>query len=1396
MNDPHSPQKSPARQPRRWRGRLRWGIGGLGLLLILALGMATPPVQRFLTVRALDLLQPALTGPAGEPQVSVGRVAWGLSPWGIRLEDVAVTSPENDTLLTLGSVTAHPQDTQGKRWGHIDLKHLHLTPECWPWLEAWSPGDSESESNDLFEVDRLSITNFTALNLPVDGPELLVDTASVNKLVINNIKIEGANVTWDDLDVHTTGYAHHEPWGILGWNATLQGTPDALRLQLHPRLLGLSNALPEPDRIRALWPDHISATWDLPTHRGTLRLDGKTGSILAEAGWEADRLTLYSVGLDASPSPLALPSWPSDRVHISLQGPVSLSLTSGSAIPEPQDLTGQFRAELDLTHSTGAGIHATGHWTPRTGDLDLDLLLSPDASPQTAGHRATFHGEGTCAMEAGYTPTALALSGDWRLAAEEGTPAIRQASGTWSAQCQFKDSSWATSGRIEGRALPVALTPNLDLFGDLRARADVNLSAGGDIHGWSGQFDLLDARWIPKAGFGGQARDMAPLSMRRFTALVRGDAQRAICTLEGDFLRGTAEGPLSAESWVRPLQNALSSAGWLETVPKDALQPWMLDLVVVRDDLLERWSGGTQSLGPNSRITARYDGQHLEADLQLTGLHIGSLRAGPVSCSLTQSASPLTVALEAHGLRDAQWGSIQSLALEAKADAQKRSTGQLTWSGPHSGHGSWAHHVGDDHVHQLDWTSGQLDLWGSQWQLESEDTSRLRWTGTDWTSLRVADWNWRGEWGRVAVGSPPSSDTADADVRILLDGFPAAAWSQWGDALTGAPLPALDGQLNGALDIDLSESALHADVQWQDARVNDYVLSDLCLEGQLTPTSWSAEVQQFVGSRPTTRIAYADPGRLEADFEDWPLSTFNPLLSKGGVHIAGTLNGHLDVDATGDVVVPDGRLAFQAPSITVDATGAPFAVEGVLVLTPDYIGLDHATVRDELGETAYLNLSVLHEDFTDWNYDLDLDFSEAPFRLMDLSPAPDRLFHGTVSATGSLNLFGDRHGVIIESELQSASGTAFVLPLDALDGADLPSGIRFTGGANADTERLRRPPFGVTLNLEMDVTPEAQLAIVLDSRAGERVDGRADGLIEIGMSPQTPLSMEGGVTIVEGAYRFSLRDLFTRRIAIAPGGRIDWDGDPYGAELNLTALSRYRANPLPLLPGLVNRGQTDVDLAMDIHGALEAPELDFAIGFPEYEATDAALLAQVQSALAAPEEVERQAFALLATGQFIPANGGTNLFTQTATEQASELLSSRVSELLSGLSEDIDIGVRYVPANGTQVGSGDLAAGDNPDALRSEDTFELDLGLNLLNDRLSIAGTVGAQGMDGFSLEGSEFRGGVDVRYKLTPDGRWEIQGYRLPESELDEEPRQGIGAAYQLRFDRLRDLFQAGSRD
>ncbi len=283
-----------------------------------------------------------------------------------------------------------------------------------------------------------------------------------------------------------------------------------------------------------------------------------------------------------------------------------------------------------------------------------------------------------------------------------------------------------------------------------------------------------------------------------------------------------------------------------------------------------------------------------------------------------------------------------------------------------------------------------------------------------------------------------------------------------------------------------------------------------------------------------------------------------------------------------------------------------------------------------------------------------------------------------------------------------------------------------------------------------------------------------------------PLTVEGGLDIVDGQYRFSLRDLFTKRIDIAPGGRIDWDGDPYSAELDLVAFSSLRVNPSPLLPSVVQSQKTRVEVGLGIRGALEAPQLDFDIAFPEYAESDPAMLAEVQGALSTDESVERQAFALLATGQFIPAEAQGAFLSQTAAAQASELVSARLSEWLSGLSEDLDIGLRYVPsaaatAEGTDSGF--------------EEAFELDLGLSLMNDRLQISGSVGAQGMDGSSLGTSEFRGGLDVRYRLTADGRWELQAYSVPESPLEDDPKQGIGAAYQLRFNQLSDLFHSRSR-
>ena len=421
-----------------------------------------------------------------------------------------------------------------------------------------------------------------------------------------------------------------------------------------------------------------------------------------------------------------------------------------------------------------------------------------------------------------------------------------------------------------------------------------------------------------------------------------------------------------------------------------------------------------------------------------------------------------------------------------------------------------------------------------------------------------------------------------------MDGLPTEALTAWASKVADLSVPAVSGTLNGMGQLDLSTFHASAALQWQDAEIPPYRLGDLCLEVR-SADSTIGSLQQFVGEREVLVAAWDSQDQVRLDLADWPLDLLNPLLNTSGVVMDGTANGRLDVSLDTDVPQAKGSIALSLPEVTVDATGGRHAVEGDSNLAHGFIGMDQARVTDLQGHVALLNLSILHEDYAQWNYDLGFDIEAEPFQVMDLLPGADRLFHGTVFATGQLDVSGDGDGLAIETRVRSESGTRFTLPLDALEGTDIPSGIRFVGGSTPAPPPETVRPFDLSLSLGIEVTPEAELALILDGRSGERVDGRASGVLTMSQSPSLPLTIQGGLDIVEGQYRFSLRDLFTKRIDIAPGGRIDWDGDPYAAELDLLAFSSLRANPSPIVPTIARGEKTLVDVGMGIRGRWKPP---------------------------------------------------------------------------------------------------------------------------------------------------------------------------------------------------------------
>lgn len=1386
----------------------------VGLFALGTLWLSTPSGQRWAIERILDAGVPALGLDGPPPRITIGEVKLNWSPFGLAAEKVMVDGPDAngrvERWLGIGSLVIRPADRSGAHWSLLVLEGVHIEPAGRDHILGLLDGlDTGTDSTaGVFTLDRLYMED-CSMALPDDW----IDDGRGHTIMIERMEWRG--LRWDQAAQWASGTGKVAlvsmvpatgsidttllSWAGVGWG--MEGQCTTTPASWWPA----EGPIPE-------WVSDLPGDWrfTLDGDACNVHLQGNAewGSVEADLGMDgpAIRLDRADIGYRRIPTSLGIAMGGAGR--LSMEGPVLVEVQTSDQDADGLPVRCLGQPTLSWTVEGGA---ARGSRVSMTYDLT-------EGTVSTTGQCALDPGEERTALSwrltgsappfgAGWTRPGganVALEGSWAASISGEGPGSGLTEGTLDLDVALLNGlPNRASLQASARSAPLRLGEGLELYGGWNAAGQCDLDTAFGLDRWWGRVDLTEARFIPLPGYDGSTPAGPPLSMRRFHVRSNGDAEAFTMDVEGDFAQGHVEGPLDPDAWSGPVLGMLESGQWIAAgeapagptrteAPPVESRPWQVQLTTWRPDLLERLSGGRYSIGYGSRIDIRHDRGELGFDLALSDLHVGPVRAKGVSLEGRGGAAPLAWSMTAGEVDLPGVGAVRDVA--ARADSITAGGQQLTasWSGPVEGMVSFEHRLEDG---RHDWFPTQMSLSyrGSDWTLEPHPEAGIAWTGDDLSTLGIHHLSLSGKDGRITLDRADQDRLSGGLVEVRLDRILLHPFSGPISEVSGFRPEQASGLLHGSFQCGLEPMRFSGVLQWEDAALDGWPLGDICMTA-----SWDGaqqvELDQFLNDREVLRAVMRNRQQFALDLIEWPLDMMAPVLARGSVDLQGHASGGLVVEVGGPAGEADisGTLDIRAPRLAIGAIGTEYSLEGSLNFNSGYIGMDQAILRDEAGQQAVVNLSVQHSAFDDWNYDLGLELG-APFVVMDLPPDPGALFNGRLIVTGEANVFGTADWMEVEARARSAQGTRFTMPLDALEGPELPTGIHFTGGT-VPSGPAPEPvaPFDLSLALEVEVTPDAQLSMILDQAAGERVDGRANGALSLVSNRTRSLAMEGGLTIEEGQYRFSLRDLFSKNIAIEPGGRIDWDGNPYEAELGLRAIAPVWTSPAPLLPGMVQPDKTDVVVGMGIAGALSSPRLDFKIDFPTYELTDPTMLSQVDAVLNTPEEVERQAFALLATGQFIPPNQrNAQLIGLTAATQASDLLSTGVSELLSNLSDELDIGMRYLPSTAGTAEAGvagvpGSAGGDN----RSEDAFEMDLGLRLLNDRLRISGTLGAKGVDDFSLEQKDLKGAIDVRYILTADGRWELIGYSRPESDLEEEPRQGIGAVYQVRFDRLGDLF------
>ena len=546
---------------------------------------------------------------------------------------------------------------------------------------------------------------------------------------------------------------------------------------------------------------------------------------------------------------------------------------------------------------------------------------------------------------------------------------------------------------------------------------------------------------------------------------------------------------------------------------------------------------------------------------------------------------------------------------------------------------------------------------------------------------------------------------------------------------------------------------------------------------------------------------------LTGTLNDAPLVLAQPFLGSLFRNIGGTGRGELRLtgkfsapNLTGGVKVSNGRLTFAY-------LGTTYTFADRISFTNTSIEFRNIRLRDVLGNTGTVDGVVHHRGFRDMSLDIASSFRK--MQVLNTTRKDNDLYFGTAYATGTARITGPTDDLDITVRATSEAGTRISLPLDNAARAEKAGYIKFVNnnpvGDTVITKKAQKVAVqdkidlsGLRLNMNLTITPDAYMEILLDESTGDVIRGAAAGQLRMAIDTRGDFNMYGQVEIVRGAYNFTLEGLINKEFVIRPGGLISWNGDPVAGEMNVTATYTQRTSLAPVLEtGSSGGAVVPVTAVMNLTGPLLLPAIRLGLEFNDAPGTLQGDLAAFTSSLRNDEqELNRQVFSLLVFKQLSPRGSFGNTISlkgqdNTVQNSLGQILSTQLGLLTSQIDQNLEIDFNI---NGLSA-----------DQLQA---LQVRLSYSFMNGRLRLTREGGftsnpnlvAQGTGTIPVPGgglpagqASLLGDLSLEYYLRPDGKFRTKlRYETTPRDLEtiNQPRAGLSLLHTEQFNSFSELF------
>ena len=612
------------------------------------------------------------------------------------------------------------------------------------------------------------------------------------------------------------------------------------------------------------------------------------------------------------------------------------------------------------------------------------------------------------------------------------------------------------------------------------------------------------------------------------------------------------------------------------------------------------------------------------------------------------------------------------------------------------------------------------------------------------------------------------------------------------------------GEASGIMYLSNTLQSPHIDARLRvkDFTFNDGLMGDMILAGGWNKNNDKIQLHADISGNDNSRTEVSgfvsirdDSLDLNIKSHETDLAFLNSFLSEIMSDIRGKASGWCRLYGPFDALNLTGEEVASLKT-RLDITNVDYSLsEDTVKLYSDGIQIPNAIIYDNEQHAGLFSAYIKHKNLDKFHYSIKLQPRD--LLIYDTSASHDSAsFYGKIYGSGNINLEGKPGSFNVDAVIRPENST-FIYNADLPDDVE-PLRLLTIVDSNTSHEEhhdslklisdvTEVPSTDVSMNLNLDITPQTTLKVIMDEKSGDGIQCNGNGIIRVSYFNKGKFQLFGTYTINEGNYRMSLQDVIRKDFTFQPGGTITFEGDPYQGDLSFQAIHTVTSASLSDLNigNNFSSSPTKVNCILNFTGKAGSPQITFDLDLPNVNADEKQM---VRNLISTEEDMNMQIIYLLGVGRFYTYN--YNEVYGTSQSQSSVAMSSLLSNTLSNHLNSMLSGFLNNKnwSFGTNFSTGNTGWSD----------MEVEglLSGRLLNNRLLINGNFGYRDDPAYS---ANFIGDFNIQWLLNKSGNIRLKAY----SEINDRyfttstlTTQGGGIMFKQDFTKLTDLFSPKKRE